>query len=87
LKEKPLLLPKTVTAIKAKKGKAFFLTLDVTSEQSWIDAVAAAVKKTGKLDIVVNNAGINIREPIEEMKVESLDTMLAVNVKGPFLGC
>ncbi|MDR1804250.1 MAG: glucose 1-dehydrogenase [Treponema sp.] len=77
----------TVAAIKANGGKAFFVTLDVTSEQSWIDALAAVLKEAGKLDVLVNNAGINIREPIEEMKVESLDAMLAVNVKGPFLGC
>jgi NAD(P)-dependent dehydrogenase (short-subunit alcohol dehydrogenase family) len=76
-----------IAAIKAKGGKAFFVTRDVTSEQSWIDALAAVVAGAGKLDVLVNNAGINIREPIEEMKVESLDAMLAVNVKGPFLGC
>ena len=77
----------TVDAIKVGGGKAFFVTLDVTSEQGWIDALAAVIKEAGKLDVLVNNAGINIREPIEEMKVESLDAMLAVNVKGPFLGC
>jgi NAD(P)-dependent dehydrogenase (short-subunit alcohol dehydrogenase family) len=77
----------TISAIKAKGGGAFFVTLDVTSEQSWIDALATVIKEVGKLDVLVNNAGINIREPIEEMKVESLDAMLAVNVKGPFLGC
>jgi NAD(P)-dependent dehydrogenase (short-subunit alcohol dehydrogenase family) len=70
-----------------KGSKAFFVTLDVTSEQSWINALAVVVKEAGKLDVLVNNAGINIREPIEEMKVESLDAMLAVNVMGPFLGC
>ena len=77
----------TVDAIKAKGGRAFFIALDVTSEQSWMDAIARVIKETGRLDTLVNNAGINIREPIEEMKVENLDTMLAVNVKGPFLGC
>jgi NAD(P)-dependent dehydrogenase (short-subunit alcohol dehydrogenase family) len=77
----------TAEGIKAQGGKAFFLTLDVTSEKSWIDAIAAVVKECGRLDVLVNNAGINIREPIEEMKVENLDAMLAVNVKGPFLGC
>jgi len=76
-----------VEAIKAKCGKAFFVALDVTSEQSWIDAFAAVKKEAGKLDALVNNAGISIRENIEDMKVENLDTMLAVNVKGPFLGC
>jgi len=77
----------TVLAINAGGGKAFFVTLDVTNEQSWIDAIAAVIKEAGKLDVLVNNAGINIREPIEEMKAENLDAMLAVNVKGPFLGC
>jgi NAD(P)-dependent dehydrogenase (short-subunit alcohol dehydrogenase family) len=73
--------------IKRKGGRAFFLTLDVTSEQSWIAAIAAAEKEAGRLDILVNNAGINIREPIEAMEEKNLDAMLAVNVKGPFLGC
>ncbi|GHV43326.1 hypothetical protein AGMMS49546_24590 [Spirochaetia bacterium] len=77
---------KTVEAIKAKGGKAFFFTLNVTGEQNWIDAFAAIEKEAGRLDILVNNAGINIREPIEDMKVENFDAMLAVNVKGPFLG-
>jgi NAD(P)-dependent dehydrogenase (short-subunit alcohol dehydrogenase family) len=77
----------TIDAIKSKNGKVFFVSLNVTSEQSWIDAMAAIVKEAGKLDVLVNNAGINIRESIEEMKAENLDAMLAVNVKGPFLGC
>ena len=77
----------TARAIAAKGYRAFFVTLDVTNEKSWIDAISAVIKEAGKLDVLVNNAGINIREPIEEMKVENLDAMLAVNVKGPFLGC
>ena len=77
----------TVEAIKAKGGTAVFLVLDVTCEKSWIDAIEAILRETGKLDVLVNNAGINIREPIEEVTVENLDAMLAVNVKGPFLGC
>jgi NAD(P)-dependent dehydrogenase (short-subunit alcohol dehydrogenase family) len=77
---------RTAAAIREAGGRAFFAALDVTSEQSWIEAFAAAVKEGGRLDILVNNAGINIREPIEVMKAENLDAMLAVNVKGPFLG-
>lgn len=65
---------------------AIFLALDVTSEESWKAALAAVIAKSGRIDILVNNAGINIRKNIEEMPVESLDAMLAVNVKGPFLG-
>jgi len=74
----------TVREICGAGGRAAFLILDVTSEQSWICAMEA-IQAQG-LDILVNNAGINIREPIELMKAENLDAMLAVNVKGPFLG-
>jgi NAD(P)-dependent dehydrogenase (short-subunit alcohol dehydrogenase family) len=77
---------KTTGTIRAEGGRASFLSLDVSSEQSWIDAFAALEKEAGRLDILVNNAGINIREPIETMKAENFDAMLAVNVKGPFLG-
>jgi len=65
---------------------AVFLTLDVTSEESWKAALAAVLQRTGRLDILVNNAGINIRKNIEEMEVKDFDAMFAVNVKGPFLG-
>lgn len=76
----------TVARIESKGGKASFLPLDVTREDDWIAALAKVVASHDRLDILVNNAGINIRETIEEMKEENFDTMLAVNVKGPFLG-
>ncbi len=67
-------------------GRAWFLRLDVTREADWKAAFAAVAERAGRLDVLVNNAGINIREPIEQMSEASLDAMLAVNVKGPFLG-
>jgi NAD(P)-dependent dehydrogenase (short-subunit alcohol dehydrogenase family) len=70
----------------SRGAHAWFVRLDVADEGSWQAALAALIGKAGKLDILVNNAGINIRQPIEEMSVESLDMMLAVNVRGPFLG-
>jgi NAD(P)-dependent dehydrogenase (short-subunit alcohol dehydrogenase family) len=76
----------TAAAIREKGGRAFFVPLDVTCEESWTGAFAAVMQEGGRLDTLVNNAGINIREPIEVMAAENLDTMLAVNVKGPFLG-
>jgi NAD(P)-dependent dehydrogenase (short-subunit alcohol dehydrogenase family) len=76
----------TVAEIRKTGGRAFFTALDVTSERSWVDALAMVIKEGDRLDILINNAGINIREPIEVMKAENLDAMLAVNVKGPFLG-
>ncbi len=44
------------------------------------------LEQSGRLDILVNNAGINIRKNIEEMDVQSFDAMMAVNVRGPFIG-
>jgi len=76
----------TVSDIVKKGRKAFFVFLNVTSEESWGKALGFVIEHSGCLDVLINNAGINIREPIEEMKSESLDTMLAVNIKGPFMG-
>ena len=70
----------------ARGAQVSFLELDVSSEASWKAALMAIVAEAGGLDILVNNAGINIRKDIEEMEVEDLDKMLAVNVRGPFLG-
>jgi NAD(P)-dependent dehydrogenase (short-subunit alcohol dehydrogenase family) len=67
-------------------GQAWFVKLDVSDEKSWQAALAESIEKAGKLDILVNNAGINIREPIEQMSAENFDKMLAVNIRGPFLG-
>jgi NAD(P)-dependent dehydrogenase (short-subunit alcohol dehydrogenase family) len=65
---------------------AQFVRLDVASEASWIGSYQSVIASAARIDILVNNAGINIRQPIEEMTVENLDLMLAVNVRGPFLG-
>jgi NAD(P)-dependent dehydrogenase (short-subunit alcohol dehydrogenase family) len=65
---------------------AVFIPLDVTSEESWKAAFATVMERSGRLDILVNNAGINVRKNIEEMPMESFDAMVAVNVRGPFIG-
>ena len=65
---------------------AVFLALDVSSEESWKATLSAVVEQAGRLDVLVNNAGINVRKNIEEMPMESFDAMMAVNVKGPFMG-
>ena len=47
---------------------------------------SAVQEKIGKLDVVVNNAGINIRKPVEEMTIEEWCTMMKVNTGSVFLG-
>ena len=66
--------------------EATYVHLDVTSEDDWRAAVDTAVSRYGKLDVLVNNAGILIRKSIEETTVEDWDRIMAVNAKGVFLG-
>lgn len=67
-------------------GWAWFVQQDVAREADWSRVLSFVSREAGRLDVLVSNAGLNIRQTIEEMSEESLDTMLAVNVKGPFLG-
>lgn len=66
--------------------KARFVHLDVTCEQQWRDLYAKVVEFEEHIDVLINNAGINIRNTIETMTLEEFNMMLAVNVSGPFLG-
>ncbi len=63
-----------------------YVHLDVTSESDWEAAVQAAVSTYGKLDVLLNNAGILIRKNIEETTEADWDRIFAVNAKGVFLG-
>ena len=63
-----------------------YVHLDVTSESDWQNAVQAAISAYGKLDILLNNAGILIRKNIEDTTEADWDRIFAVNAKGVFLG-
>jgi NAD(P)-dependent dehydrogenase (short-subunit alcohol dehydrogenase family) len=67
-------------------GQARFVRLDVTQEQSWQDAVAAAVSAFGKLDVLVNNAGISGSYDPDTLSTAAWDRLMDVNAKGVFLG-
>ncbi len=67
-------------------GEATYVHLDVTREDDWRSAVETAVSRYGKLDVLVNNAGILIRKGLEETTVEDWDRIMGVNAKGVFLG-
>ena len=67
-------------------GHARFVKLDVTSEANWRDAVAAAVSSFGKLDVLVNNAGISGTFDPDTLSTSAWDTLMSVNAKGVFLG-
>jgi NAD(P)-dependent dehydrogenase (short-subunit alcohol dehydrogenase family) len=70
-----------------KTGAAcLFVKLDVTRAADWRDALAATLARFGKLNVLVNNAGIATRGTIEEFSEEDWDWIVAVNMKSVFLG-
>jgi 3(or 17)beta-hydroxysteroid dehydrogenase len=72
--------------VRAKGGEAIYVRLDVTSERDWQQAVATAVSRFGRLDVLVNNAGIGGAGRLEDTSVEAWDRVMDVNAKGVFLG-
>jgi len=72
--------------IRAKGGKASFVKLDVTSEKDWETAVEGAVRSYGKLNVLVNNAGIYRTDPLERTTLREWDEVMRINITGAFLG-
>jgi len=67
-------------------GQALFVRLDVTAEADWAKAVELAVSSYGKLDVLVNNAGISSRAFTDDTAIDGWDKIMEVNSKGVFLG-
>lgn len=67
--------------------RARFLPLDVTREEQWQSVVADVAAKEGRLDVLVNNAGIGLHRNVTEMTLEEWRLVHAVNSDGVFLGC
>jgi len=78
--------PEVVARIKKAGGEATFLHHDVTSEPRWIEVVAEVMKRYGRLDTLVSNAGIGIGAPsITQMSLEDWRRQTAINLDGVFL--
>ena len=67
-------------------GQALFVRLDVTREDDWLQAIQTTVATFGRLDVLVNNAGISGRGTVEETSIDAWDRVMAVNARGVFLG-
>jgi 3(or 17)beta-hydroxysteroid dehydrogenase len=68
-------------------GDTFFVRHDVRDEDQWRAVVATAVDRFGRLDVLVNNAGVIKTDDIETATLEDWRFVTAVNVEGTFLGC
>ncbi len=67
-------------------GDAVYVHLDVVSEEDWRRAIDTAVSSYGKLDVLVNNAGIWRRGLAGEESLDQWNTVMDINAKGVFLG-
>ena len=67
------------------KTKAIAISATVTSEEEIQKAVATTIKEFGSIDILINNAGINIRGPIDELSYEDFKKVQQTNVDGTWL--
>jgi NAD(P)-dependent dehydrogenase (short-subunit alcohol dehydrogenase family) len=74
------------TEVRNSGGDATYVHLDVTSESDWQKAVSKSVELYGKLDILINNAGVFLRKTLEETSEYEWDFVQSINSKGVFLG-
>jgi 3-oxoacyl-[acyl-carrier protein] reductase len=73
--------------IHERDGEAEFFAADLSAAEG-VEAVFAALRrKYGTLDVLVNNAGLGLSGPVVDFPEESLDRLMAVNVKGLFFCC
>lgn len=61
--------------------------LDVTSEAAWADAVATVLASAGRLDVLINNAGVRESGKVEETTLEQWHHLIDTNLTSTFLGC
>jgi gluconate 5-dehydrogenase len=80
-------LEETVKEISQMGRNSIAITADVTNQKEVVNLVKKTVEEFGKIDILVNGAGIAKRYPAEEFPIEEFDKVFHFNVKGTFLCC
>jgi NAD(P)-dependent dehydrogenase (short-subunit alcohol dehydrogenase family) len=77
---------KVVEEIENDGYEAIFVKLDVSKDEDWKRAMDTTAERFGKLNILVNNAGVSLGKNIEETSFEEWEWIMAVNSTGVFLG-
>lgn len=72
-------------ALRASGAESIALPCDVSDARAVAESVEIIVQHYGRLDVVVNSAGIDYTVSVDEMTVEQWDRVIAVNLRGPFL--
>jgi NAD(P)-dependent dehydrogenase (short-subunit alcohol dehydrogenase family) len=74
-------------AIRDAGGQAVALRQDVTREEAWDAVMQLATTRFGRLDVLVNNAGIAVLKPLEQLTLADWNRQIEVNLTSVFLGC
>ena len=80
-------LTATAQAIENEGGHAMTMKHDVTLEDDWAAAVRSSEQEFGRLDVLVNNAGIMLHLPFAECRYQDFQRQMHVNVDSVFIGC
>jgi NADP-dependent 3-hydroxy acid dehydrogenase YdfG len=72
--------------LESRAGKALALTTDVRLRERVTALVDSAVQTYGRIDVMINNAGLMPQAPLERLKVDEWDRMIDVNIKGVLYG-
>jgi glucose 1-dehydrogenase len=75
----------TAAAITAAGGTAIFEACDVSKKADVDSLVGAAVAKFGRLDVLVNNAGVVDDRPFLDLEIEEFDRIIGINLRGAFM--
>jgi NADP-dependent 3-hydroxy acid dehydrogenase YdfG len=72
--------------IQHEGGQAVYRLTDVTSAEDMQELADFAIKQYGRIDVLINNAGITPNSPLNQLKIEEWDGMIDVNIKGVLYG-
>ncbi len=73
--------------IREDGGEATFMAHNVTDESRWREIIDQVVEDHGRVDVLVNNAGLGLLKAADETRTDQWDRIMDVNAKGVFFGC
>lgn len=74
-----------IEEIKSFGGEAIFVPTELTNEEELDNLVKTTLDTYGRLDVLLNNAGIAILAPLEQLEQKTWDQMLSVNLRAPYM--